>query len=244
MPGQLRKVAELGDYRLQARDGEIGRVGEIFFDDQDWAVRYLVVQTGRWLGRQVLILPSAVDGVDEEHRRLEVDLSRQQIEHAPDVKTSLPISRREEKLFYGYYGLDPYWMDDPLAGDRAEIRPAPAEIQPREPDQPHLRSSQAVTGYHIHADDGEIGHVEDLVVDDREWSVRYLEIDTRNWLPGKHVLLAPAWIRAFDWRDRQVMVNLPRGAIASAPAYESGQIIGKDYEVALYKHYGMSLDAQ
>ena len=238
---QLRKLADLSDYRLHARDGEIGRLREVLFDDRYWSTLYIVVRSGNWLlGREVLIVPSMVDALDQDNRILNIDLTREQIENSPEVDTSLPISRHFENDYFVYYGLSPYWMD-PMFGEISEIRPAPAELQPREPDEPHLRSSKAVTGYRIHARDGEIGHVEDFILDDEDWSIRYLEVDTGNWLPAKHVLVAPVWIHSIDWRDREVAVNLDREAIESAPAYDRAEVIGNNYEVALYKHYGKTM---
>jgi len=242
---QLRNLADLDSYHLQARDGEIGRLKEILFDDQYWSVRYFIIHTGNWLrGKDVLILPSMVTAIDEDNKSVDVGLTRQQIENSPDADTSLPISRHYENDYYGHYGLNPYWMDDPLPEDIPEISPAPAEQQPREPDQPHLRSSSAVTDYRIHAQDGEIGHVEDFILDDMDWSIRYLEANTRNWLPGKHVLIAPIWIHSIDWREKEVVVNLNRAAIESAPTYDRAMVISNDYEVALYKHYGMVFDSK
>ncbi len=241
MMRQLRQLGELSGYRLHARDGDLGRLKEVFFDDQYWSVRYLVVQTGTWLGKEVLVPPSLALSVDEEDLGLHIDLTREQIINCPDVETSLPISRHSENDFFGYYGINPYWMDDPLAGDSAHLEPAPDAAQPREPDQPHLRSSIAVTGYHIHAEDGEIGHVEDFILDEKDWVIRYLEVNTGKWLPGKLVLVAPIWIHSLDWHAKEVIVNLSRAAIESAPAYDRKKIISNDYEVALYKHYGKTL---
>ena len=64
---------------------------------------------------------------------------------------------------------------------------------------PHLRSSAAVTGYHIQATDGDIGHVEDFLLDDRSWTIRFMVVDTTNWWAGEKVLIAPAWIERVDW---------------------------------------------
>jgi len=241
MPRQLRQLSKLSGYSLHAHDGEIGRLKEVFFDDRSWTVRYFVVQTGTWLGKEVLVPPSMVLAMDDEDPGLQVDLTREQIRNCPEVKTSLPISRHSESDFFGYYGINPYWVDDMLAGDPADIRPAPPEAQPREPDQPNLRSSRAVTGYQIHAEDGEIGHVEDFILDDQDWVIRYLEINTRNWLPGRRVLVAPVWTGSIDWHEKEVVVNLDRAAIESAPEYDPSKPISNDDEVALVKHYGMTL---
>lgn len=241
---QLRNLAQLSTFHLHARDGEIGRLKEVFFDDRDWSVRYFIVRTGNWLlDKDVLIVPSMINAIDEDKKHIAVGLTREQIENSPAVDTALPISRHYENDYYGHYGLSPYWLDTPFPEELPELRPVPAEQQPREPDQPHLRSSSAVTGYRIHAQDGEIGHVEDFILDDGDWSIRYLEINTRKWLPGKHVLVAPIWIHSIDWREKEVVVNLKRQAIASAPAYDKAQLIGNDYEVSLYKHYGIAFDS-
>ncbi len=241
---QLRNLTQLSEYFLHARDGEIGRLKEVFFDDQYWSVRYFIVHTGNWLlGKDVLITPSMVNVIDEEKEYIDVDLTQEQIENSPAVDTSLPISRHYENDYFGHYGLNPYWLDSPFPEELPELSPAPAEQQPREPDQPHLRSSRVVTGYRIHAQDGEIGHVEDFILDDGDWSIRYLEINTHNWLPGKHVLVAPIWIHFIDWRKQEVTVNLTRQAIASAPAYDKAKVIGNDYEISLYKHYGIAFDS-
>ncbi len=245
MMRQHRKLAQLSRHQLHARDGEIGRLKEILFDDRYWSLRYFVVHTGNWLlGKDVLIVPSMVSSINEDDLCLNVELTREQIENSPEVDTSLPISRHAESEFHGYYGLSPYWMNDPMFGELPEIVPAAEAEPPREPDQPHLRSSSAVTGYHIHAQDGEIGHVEDFILDDGDWGIRYLEVNTRNWLPGRHVLVAPIWIHSIDWREEEVIVNLQREAIETAPEYDANEVISNDYQVALYKHYGMQLDQE
>ena len=115
----------------------------------------------------------------------------------------------------------------------------PNESQLREPQNPHLRSSAEVVGYGIRAQDGEIGRVSDLILEDQGWAVRYLEIDIGRWLDDRHVLFAPAWIESIDWTAEDVVASLDREAIRTAPTYDPGQIISRDYELALYKHYGM-----
>jgi hypothetical protein len=120
----------------------------------------------------------------------------------------------------------------------------PAEMEPEEPENPHLRSSNEVAGYVIHAADSEFGHVRDFLLDDQSWSIRYLEIDTRNWLPGRKVLIAPAWIRQIDWNSSKVAVNMASDVIRTAPAYDETMVISREYEVELYKHYGMEFDQQ
>ena len=99
-------------------------------------------------------------------------------------------------------------------------------------------------GYLIHARDGEFGHVRDFILEEPGWAVRYLEVDTRNWLPGKKLLVAPAWIQEVDWTDQEVQVDLPRATIQTAPEYDSSTVISREYQVALYRHYGFEYTEQ
>ena len=104
----------------------------------------------------------------------------------------------------------------------------------------HLRSCRAVIGYHIHAHDGDIGHVADFLVDDQSWMIRYLVVNTSNWWAGHHMLVSPHWIEDVNWADAKVSVDLTRQAIAEAPPYGSGTEFDREQERAMYAHYGRS----
>lgn len=242
---QLRKLESINGYRLRARDGEIGKLKEIYFDDRHWSIRYFVVHTGSWLlGRDVLIVPSVITGVDESDRRLEVDLDLEQIRGGPPVEKAMPVSLHYEQEYYRYYGWEPYWTGDPLFAPGPAMPPATVSEPHHEPPHPHLRSSDEVTGYRIHARDGEIGRVEDFILEEVDWKIAYLELDTRKWLPGKNVLLAPGWIEQVSWTAKEVTVDLSVESIKTAPAYDASEPIRRDYELALYRHYGMSFDRE
>jgi len=237
---QLRTVETLKGSSPRARDGEIGSILEVYFDDEHWTVRYFVVRTGGWLrGRDVLIAPRLVIGVEDDGH-VRVDVTREQVQNSPPISAERPVSRHYEAEYYRYYGWNPYW---PIASSfGVPVTPLPApdrnEDPPQTPEHPHLHASDEVRGYRVHARDGEFGEVEDLVVDDRDWQIRYLVFDTRRWLPGKKVLLAPTWIDDIDWVNRQIVVDLDSETIRSAPPYEPSRLITRDYEVQLYGHYG------
>lgn len=234
---QPHKLHNITGYDVQALDGKIGSLKQVYFDDQYWVVRYSVVHTGAWLtGRDVLIVPSVISTVDEKNRCLKVKLMREQIQNCPPIDTSLPISRDYEQEYLRYYGLKPYWYDKPLLSSTP--KPSLPTAEAEKPESTHLRTSEEVVGYHIHALDGEIGHVEDLILEEPDWTVRYLEINVGIWLFGKKVLIAPAWIQGVDWTRKAVTVDLTREAIESAPAYDPSEVISRDYQVALYGHYG------
>jgi len=241
---QLHGLRELKGYTLLARDGEIGQLEQVYFDDDEWVVRYFVVRTGGWLlGREVLIAPRAVQKLDQEHKHIEVGLSRDQVENAPASSSRPPVSRHYEAEYHRHYGWPPYWESSPL-GVPLPAPPVPPITYPiREPSNPHLRDSGEVVGYRLQTRDGEFGHVHDLMLDDQEWHVRYLVVDTGSWLPGKKVLVAPAWIAGVEWTIKTINVDLDEDAIRTAPAYNPDRLISRDDEVSLYSHYGKAMQA-
>lgn len=246
---QLRRVSELRRFTIRATDGNIGSPEELYFDETAWKVRYLIVNTGKWLmGRRVLIPPLAIEDLDESALRLQVKLTRDQVENSPPVDTEKPISRQYEAAYYRYFEWVPYWSGGLSPG--MQIPPpgiAPEQLRERateriEIGESHPRSTAEVTGYRIKARDGDIGHVEDFIIDDEEWTIRYIEVDTQNWWPGKKVLLALAWIERITWANRTISVNLSREVIQGAPDYDASKLITPDYEVQLFKYYSHHQD--
>jgi uncharacterized protein YrrD len=242
----LRPIKSVEGFKLSSQDGEIGRIKEFYFDDQQWVVRYLVADTGTWLsGRQVLISPYSLKGFNDDDKTIKVDLTREQIEKSPSIESDKPVSRQYEIEYYKYYGWPMYWYGPAVWGPGPY--PAyyghgggPVEEQPRKVDEegdPHLRSTRALSGYHIRARDEEIGHVDDFILDDENWAIRYLVVDTRNWLPGKEVLIAPQWVQNISWQESSVSVDLARETIRQAPEYKPRHPITRDYEEKLFNYY-------
>jgi hypothetical protein len=245
----LKNAALLKGLAVHALDGELGTVDEFYFDDKSWAVRYLTIETGGWLGgRQVLISPFSVIQADWQAKRLDVGLTKKQVEHSPKINTQQPVSRQHEAEFLGYYGYPYYWGGPYLWGpafypaglDRSPSASAAAMAGRTEKDaaNSHLRSSKAVTGYTIEAMDGEIGHVDGFIVDDEFWAIRYLEVATRNWWPGQKVLVSPEWVERVSWPDSSVYVGLSREAVKNGPEYTAATPITREYENRLHLHYG------
>ena len=238
----LRSAKEVIGYRLLATDDDIGQVKDFLFDDQLWTVRYLVADTGGWLSEWlVLIAPVSLGQPHWQSRLFLVDRTKEQIENSPGIATDRPFSRQQEADLTQYYGWPVYW---PMGFGLAPMPPGEArrieeaEARRRESEDPHLRSVEEVTGYHIQASDGEIGHVEDFVLDDENWVIRYMVVDTRNWLPGKKVLVAPGWVKSVDWSESKVAVDLLREEIKDGPEYDPSAPVNRDYEVRLYDYYG------
>lgn len=232
-------------YAIRATDEDLGKAVEFYFDDEIWTIRYIVVETGNWLpGRKVLISPVAFGKSDSESRTITVNLTCDQVRNSPDIDTQLPIYRQQEAELHEHYqwawqggyggpfGTTPL----PLSGDEVFVNEEASASERR--DDPHLQSVMEVTGYHIHASDGEIGHVEDFIVDDETWTIRFLVVDTRNWLPGKKVLLSPQWIKRVDWAESSVYFDLTRESVKNSPEFDSSKGVDGAYEEYLYDHYG------
>jgi len=238
----LNKAKTLKGYKLDSLDGEFGEVKEFYFDDIHWTIRYLVANTGTWLpGRQVLISPYSLVAAIKSEEHIAIDLTKKQIEDSPSLDSDKPVSRQFEESYYGYYGWPIYWggpfMWGPypyISKDREEWKNPP---QGEKTEDPHLRSTDAVRGHGIQALDGDIGHVEDFIIDDETWAIRYLIVDTRNWWPGKKVLVSPQWIERVSWNETQVSVNLSRKAIKESPEYTEDSLLTRDYETGLHRHY-------
>jgi len=247
----LKPASGFKGLTIAATDGDIGSVNDLYFDDLSWTIRYLVVDTGTWLpGRQVLISPLSVRRVDD---KILVDLTRNQVQNSPPVEADKPVNRQQEEAIARYYDQRYYWEGPYRWGLLAypgmppvPTAPIPAdamgeEMAARERETPSgdptLRSSRDVTGYYIAALDGEIGHVDDFLVEDRAWAIRYLLVATRNWWPGKKVLISPEWIKTVSWADSQVQVDLRREEIKAAPEYDPSRPFDREYESRLIEHH-------
>jgi hypothetical protein len=243
----LNKAKILTDYKLDGLDGEIGRVKEFYFDDYHWTIRYLVADTGNWLtGRNVLISPYSLGKVDTKNRDIAVNLTKKQIENSPPLESKKPVSKQFEKDYFGFYELPIYWNGTYMWGGSANIERDPEKQKKinrsEEKWDYRLRSTKEVDKYRIQAEDGDIGHVEDFIIDDETWAIRYLVVDTRNWLPGKKVFISTQWIQSVNWGDLKVIVKLSREAVMQSPEfpeYTNGAMPSRDYEERLHKHYNM-----
>jgi hypothetical protein len=208
---------------VETADGVAGKIDELLFDDQSWRVRHIVVETGRWWqSHEVLIEPELVERHDWKNRRLVVRGSVRQVKAFPSAETDMPVARRQILEMSNMIAWDGYWAgtfrpDVPMPGD------------------PHLRSTKLLAGLHIVGNDGKLGHVADFLVDDQAWSIRYLGIDTRNWLPGKHVLIEPMAVESIDWDSREIRVSMPRDEIVRSPLYDPSGPIEAEREAAIHR---------
>ena len=245
----------LKGFAIEASDGKIGTASDFLFDDSTWKIRWMVVDTGGWLtGRKTLVHPSAIGQPDYSREEIPVRLTRQQVKDSPEILSDAPVSRQMETSLYGHYGWDPLWGGGNYVGgyssgmggafDPSPYRYDSGLLEADLPDpslsdgDPHLRSVVAVVGYHLQATDGPIGHVENCLVEDATWDIRYLIIDTKNWWPGQHLLMSPHAVRKISWSDHEVTLDVTRDKIKAGPTWDPAGTIDKDYETRLHGYYG------
>ena len=262
----LRSLKDLENFSIAATDGPIGQVKDFYFDDDAWAIRYLVVETGSWLdSRQVLISLIAIHQPDWAGRTLPVSITQAQVSHCPGIDTDRPVSRQQESDHLGHYGYPVYWGSRGLWGEglypnalrpgfaghgidgidgidgaerqREQAAFAQAWQARHRQDDPHLRNGKSVIGHHIQAIDGEIGHVDGLLVDQETWAIRYLVANISSWWVGQQVLVAPRWITGVHWSDQSVSVQLTRAAIQQAPRYDASAELNRQLEMGLHDHH-------
>lgn len=243
----LRSLKDLEGYTVSATDGDIGSAVDFFLDDERHTVRYLVVDTGGvFSGRRVLISPVSFGEADWSTHRFNVAMTVDKVKNSPDVDLDKPVSRQMEEDYSRYYGYPYYWgysgvwgmgaYPNVLAtGARSKIS---AGDRHQSNDDAHLRSAREVRGYHIQGKDEAIGHVEDFIVDDLTWEVRYLVVDTSNWWFGKKVLVSPRWASFISWAERRVYIDMSRQAIRSSPEWNAASAVNREYEARLYDYYG------
>jgi hypothetical protein len=224
-------------FTIRAMDGDLGKVSEFYFDDATWTIRYLVAETGTWLSnRKVLISSVALGKPDWQSRTFSVNLTCDQVRNSPDIDTERPVYRQHEAKLNEYYQWPRYWEGG--YGGIFGITPYPVfenalpqeSSEPTRQDDPHLRSTRQVIGYHIHADDGEIGHVEDFIVNDENWTIGFLVIDIGNWLPGRKVLVSPKWIKNVNWADTTVYLTHSRQSVQNGLDFDASETNLRDFK--------------
>jgi uncharacterized protein YrrD len=244
----LRNATALEKCTIGATDGHIGKVHDLYFDDRQWVVRYLVVNTGAWLlDRAVLVSPISVrSSASWQDDVLSASISKEQVKNSPPIDTDKPVSRQYEKSYYSYYGYPYYWGGMGIwggSGYPTMMMPAlahnlaAAELERAHGDA-HLRSCREVTGYKLRAADGDLGHVQGYLIDDQSWAIRFLIVNTSNWWLGHSVLIACEWIDDVDWAFHTVATALTREAVKGSPPYDSDMLLDFAGEQSIYRHYG------
>lgn len=243
----LNKVKDLMNYKLHCLDGEIGKVKDFYFEDKTWTIQYLIVNTGNWLiGRQVLISPDAITSMNKEEECFYINLTKSQIEKSPILDSDKPVSKQFLNEYREYFQYPMYpigigyggaWNTLMFIPNENDKEKSLKDIEEENDWNPHLRSINTLCGYEVKALDDEIGHVDDFLIDVETWWINYLEINTKNWLPGRTFIISPKWIDYIKCDETRVYVNLNSDEIKESPEYTSESLLDGDFEKLLHEHY-------
>jgi hypothetical protein len=240
----LRSATGIKDYRMKATDGEIGKALEFYFDDRSWIIQYLVADTGDWLeGRKVLISPAVFLEPDWKRREFPVTISRGWIENSPLLEEDKPVSLQKKNEMSAYVGhptyIEPKKSYIHVCAELQASSTPPRNSRKKQTGDRHLRSTDGIIGYRVKATNGEIGVVEDLLIDDEKWIIRFLVMDTRDFLAGgKKVLVSPDWIARVNWSRALIQVNLTRQKVDGGPRYDPDEPVSIDMETRVYDYFG------
>ncbi|MDQ6905099.1 MAG: PRC-barrel domain-containing protein [Bacteroidota bacterium] len=230
-----RTIKSLIGYSMEATDGDIGKVEEFYFEDTTWMIRYLVLKTGNWfLYRKVLIAPQAIINKNAPYGVLPVNLSKNQIRTSPDVDTNKPVSRQQDMQLYGHYAWQRYGGSGFYAGGSAaamdnvpiideKVKKEAGATDKQSDDDLHLRSTKTIMGYHIHAADGDFGHVSDFIFDDANWQIVYIVVDTHGWFGGKKILIETGRVKEIQWENSKVILDISINSLKDHRTFDESQ---------------------
>lgn len=241
-------MSEFIGNKLMANDGEVGVVSDMLFDDQSWFVRYFVITCGNWLDKkEILLIPSSLNLPRDESAQLSSDLTRDQIKKSPLIQSNLPVSRQFETELHSYYNWGPYWTYPistaygfTMYNKDMQQRANESGLEKNSVKQdfdPSLRSLKAMEHRRLRSPDGELGRIEDMLIEASEARVSHLVVDTKNWWPSKNVLILTESITDISSMSDTVDTSVGKKKIQSAPSYESFEAGNEAYLQSLDEYY-------
>ncbi|HYX32265.1 MAG TPA: hypothetical protein VE954_04075 [Oligoflexus sp.] len=238
--------------KIQSSDGAYGDIKDVYFDDISWKMRYFVVDIGTWLTpRLVLISPEAIRQYSEDNKAFDTNLTKRQIMDSPAFDSEKTVSRQHEQSLSEYYRWSPYWSMPMRAYHWSGIYmypsyPADAADDDNRRDDPadpgqeqdvHLRSFNEVKKYALRATDGDIGELDDLLIEPETWRITHVIADARKWWPGGQVVIDRGLVEDISWNDRNIVVSMTRDEVKNAPPYDRNQGITESYQMSLSHYY-------
>ena len=242
-----RSLNELIGYSLKAINGEKGKVKNFLFDDHSWSVRYLEAELGNFFAEKRVLIPRMFLGEpDWENKHFPIELTVESIKESPDLSFDMPVSRKYEKSLVDHYDIHPYWMINSAAyaGKESIFYPgnlfrAPKKVIKEEDINTSLRSFNEVLGYRIDATDDTFGQIVDLIIDDEDWQILHVVIDTKTLVPwSRKVILPIELLDEINFMEHKVTIALPKESIKNSPEFDEAAPVNAEYEEVLYDYYG------
>lgn len=243
----LRKLNDLIGDELYTEEGVFGHLENLLLDTSTWQVRYFVVDTRNHLERdRVLLPPARITQPDPTRRAWSVDIDRKKLEESPDLPDLDELERHHEEELHAFHGWRPYWPTGYMprgAVGRRPVGPEAAQGPPigtseeDEAGEEVLRRATDLRSFTARAKSTELGPVDDVIVDTRQWRVRYLIVDGRGLHDPRQVLLSVGWLKRLDWAGHSLRTDIESPKIDESPRFDPDEPIDRRYEEQLFEHY-------
>ncbi|MDQ0207815.1 PRC-barrel domain-containing protein [Alkalicoccobacillus murimartini] len=252
----------LESFSMNATDGELGSIADLYFESNTFTLRYFVGDTRTWFfGGKVLLSPEAVTSIDAEKEHINVNETKEQIKNSPKPSEHEPVSRQYEAELRDHYGWKHYWgapiggvgagmgtpgaypaapgliIPPPVSNPQSDQGEYESEALSHQTNHNFLQSINDLRGYTIHAKNGEVGKVLDFMLNEHDWSINYIIVDVGGVFTREPVPLAAEWITDISWQDKTITVNVEKELIERAPNYELHEPFTREHEAELYSHY-------
>ncbi|GAB3060809.1 PRC-barrel domain-containing protein [Virgibacillus ainsalahensis] len=227
-------TSDLKTYNIDASDGEVGKIKDLYFDDKEWSIRYAVIDTRKWLpGRKVLLSPSSFVNLNEAKENLEVEYDKEKVRNSPAIPEGQSLSYEAENSLIGYYGWSRYWMsnamwgagENPITSSFYQGDSMEKQIQRDIPQSStemayNLRSEDETMGFKVHANNGKIGIVVDMVYDDEYWNIKYIVVQSNeSYVNEKYFIFTRKKIESVDWFGEDIYISEPLESIKQNKLY-------------------------
>ncbi len=231
----LRSMKELFGYSVAAIDGSLGKLEDFLFDERSHDLRYLVADTGGWFDRRhLLVAPAAFGHTHWPARDFPVRISREQAAASPALVADAALSRRHEVALHSFFEWMPYWLSHSNGVPTAHV----AAPDGGDEAAPSLCRAARLIGYQAQGTDSEIGHVVDFLIDDDQWKVRDVIVDTESWGEPRTVIVSMALFRGIDAAAEKLLVGLTARLVRECPVFDPQAIAGSRSEVVFHDYLG------
>ncbi|PAV29819.1 hypothetical protein CIL05_10675 [Virgibacillus profundi] len=227
--------SNLKTYNIHASDGEMGKVKDLYFDDKRWAIRYAIIDTRKWLpGRRVLLSPSSFLTLNEADKFLEVEFDKETVRNSPSIPDETLITQDVENSLVGYYGWTKYWTGNMLWGPNESPMTAyknhEEALLQEQPVDSHrdydLRSEDETIGFKVHADNGKIGTIADMIYDDQKWKIQYIIVQSSDHPVEEEYFVFPTEdIESADWFEHDLYVKKSLEEVKMRKIYKTKESI-------------------
>lgn len=242
-----RSLKEITGYSIETKDDKKGKAKDFLFDEKQWTIRYLEADFGGWFSSEKILIPKVfLKPPLWETKIFPTELKADDIEKCPKIEEHLPVSRKYEQAIFDHYKINPYWASAYVGSAGAVYPPRPTRVPKKVVNEKELdsilRSFNEIKGYEIETLDGKIGQVEDLLIDDEDWQIVYVIVDTQSWVPwSKKVMIAIDWLDEISYTKREAKIKLRTETIKNAPEFDPNALVDHKYEKSIYDYYSSSL---